>query len=51
MPTLFISIFFFVVYEYVYNIIDYKLNIRKIRRTLNQELRKGDALDKGEFIV
>ena len=32
--------------EYVYNINDYKLNIRKIRRTLNQELRKGDIWDK-----
>lgn len=32
------------VYKYVYNIIDYMLNIRKIRRTLNQELRKGEHL-------
>ena len=42
---------YYFVYEYVYNIIDYILNIRMIRITLNQELRKGDARDKGELVV
>ena len=33
-------------YECVYNIIDYMFNIRNIRSTLNQILRKGDSWDK-----
>ena len=37
------------VYEYVYNVINYMLNARKIKRTLNQELKKGWCWDKGEI--
>ena len=42
MSTLFMSIDLF---EYVYNVIECMLDIKKIR-TFNQELGKGDAWDK-----